>query len=101
MKVKVSPKEDGATITVDNYEIVITVKPLKRVITLAEVQAQLSEYVDDLSIAEEEEGIVVRPIGYLGREKFAAIAEKVRGLGGTYISAGKESRFVIAKETSS
>jgi len=101
MEIKVSPKEDGATITYGDLEITITVKPIKKVITIAEVRAQLSEYADDLSIAEEAEGFVVRPVGYLGKEKFAAIAGKVRELGGTYISAGKESRFVIAKEASS
>ncbi|NIO36815.1 hypothetical protein GTO27_03830, partial [Candidatus Bathyarchaeota archaeon] len=92
-------KEDGATITVDNYEIMITIKP-KKVITLAEVQSQLSEFANDLSIALEAEGIVVRPVGFLGREKFSAIAEKIRGMGGTYISAGKESRFIITEKTS-
>ena len=100
MEVKVSPKEDGAIITYGDLEITITVKPTERVVTIAEVQAQLSEYADDLSIAEEAEGIVVRPVSYLGKEKFAAIAAKVRALGGTYISAGKESRFIIAKKMS-
>jgi hypothetical protein len=101
MKVKVRPKEDGATITYGELEIIITLKPIQKIYTLAEVQASLREHANVLSIAEEAEGIVVRPVSYLGKEKFTVIAEKVRGMGGTYISAGKESRFIILKQTSS
>lgn len=95
MEIKVSPKKDGATITCGDIEITITVKPIT---TMARVQSVLSDYAKDLSISEGAEGIVIRPVGYLGKEKFAAISEKVRDLGGTYISAGKESRFVIPKK---
>ncbi|MFW6117434.1 MAG: hypothetical protein ACOC6G_02495 [Thermoproteota archaeon] len=100
MEVKVTPKGDGAIITVDgSYEITLTVQSVRKATNLAEVQSQLREYADDLSISETEEEIVVKPEGYLGRGKFKEIAAKMRELGGTYISAGKDSRFVISKET--
>ncbi|MFW6111379.1 MAG: hypothetical protein ACOC6H_05015 [Thermoproteota archaeon] len=102
MDVKVRPRENGASIVVNNnYEIMVTVKPVRGPPTLAEIQEELKEYTDDLSISEKEEGIVVKPEGYLGRGKFASIAEKMRELGGTYISAGKNSRFVISKKKGS
>ena len=43
--------------------------------------------------------IVIKPRQYLGSENFAKIASLVRGEGGEYISAGKESHFRVPKET--
>jgi len=42
--------------------------------------------------------IVIKPRQYLGSENFAKIASLVRGEGGEYISAGKESHFRVPKE---
>ncbi|HKZ93221.1 MAG TPA: hypothetical protein VJ249_01395 [Candidatus Bathyarchaeia archaeon] len=42
--------------------------------------------------------IVIKPRQYLGSENFAKIASIVRGEGGEYISAGKESHFRVPKE---
>ena len=42
--------------------------------------------------------IVIKPRAYLGSENFAKIASLVRGEGGEYISAGKESHFRVPKE---
>ena len=38
---------------------------------------------------------VIKPRQFLGSEKFAKIAQIVRGAGGDYISAGKDSHFKI------
>jgi hypothetical protein len=106
LNLKVTPTENGAVITVDGYEISVTVKPVEPTeaaipaarITVEEVKSRLAEHLGELTIQEEVEGIVIRPVGYLGREKFTSIARVIRELGGSYISAGKESRFTIPWE---
>ena len=103
---KVTPTQDGAVITVDGLDITITVKPSSAIpeapapprIIVESVRSRLAEYLEDINVSEEAEGIVVKPTGYLGRDKFASIAAIVRELGGNYVSAGRESRFVIPKE---
>lgn len=100
LNVKVTPRQDGAVITVDGLEITITVKPSAPApprIIVETVRARLAEHMKEVSVTEEEEGIVVRPTGFLGRDKFSSIAAIVRELGGNYVSAGRESRFVIPK----
>ncbi len=57
-----------------------------------------SELGDLLSFEEEDNYIIVKPRQYLGGENFAKIASIVRGAGGEYISAGKESHFRIPKK---
>ena len=42
--------------------------------------------------------IMVKPRQFLGSENFARIASTVRGLGGEYISAGKDSHFRVYKK---
>jgi hypothetical protein len=42
--------------------------------------------------------IIVKPRQFLGSENFAKIASAVRGMGGEYISAGKESHFRVPKK---
>jgi hypothetical protein len=42
--------------------------------------------------------IMVKPRQFLGSENFAKIASAVRGMGGEYISAGKESHFRVPKK---
>jgi len=42
--------------------------------------------------------IMIKPRAYLGSENFAKIASLVRGEGGEYVSAGKESHFRVPKE---
>jgi hypothetical protein len=41
---------------------------------------------------------MVKPRQFLGSENFAKIASIARGMGGDYISAGKESHFRIPKK---
>jgi hypothetical protein len=51
-----------------------------------------------LSIEERDEYIIVKPRQFLGSENFAKIASAVRGMGGEYISAGKDSHFRVPKK---
>jgi len=108
--VKVVARDDGAVISVNGIDIVITVKPTTSIEEeplfapapvkhlLESIMSELEEYREDIEIREEADKIIVKLKGYLGREKFAAIASIIKGLGGEYISAGKESRFIILKE---
>jgi hypothetical protein len=51
-----------------------------------------------LSFQEKGDHIMVKPRQFLGSENFAKIASAVRGLGGEYISAGKDSHFRVPKK---
>ena len=51
-----------------------------------------------LSFQEKGDYVMVKPRQFLGSENFAKIASAVRGLGGEYISAGKDSHFRVPKK---
>ena len=51
-----------------------------------------------LNFQEKGDYIIVKPRQFLGSENFAKIASAVRGLGGEYISAGKDSHFRVPKK---
>ena len=51
-----------------------------------------------LGFQEKGDYIIVKPKQFLGSENFAKIASAVRGLGGEYISAGKDSHFRVPKK---
>ncbi len=97
-KVQVTPTADGAVISVAGYDIVITVKPTEDVapkITLESVRSRLEEHLEELEVSKTAKGIVVKPKGFLGRDKFASVAAIIEELDGLYVSAGRDSRFLI------
>jgi vacuolar-type H+-ATPase subunit D/Vma8 len=51
-----------------------------------------------LSFEEKGEFIVIKPKSFLGSDNFAKIALTIRGMGGEYISAGKDSHFRVPKK---
>ena len=51
-----------------------------------------------LGFQEKGDYIMVKPRQFLGSENFAKIASAVRGMGGEYISAGKDSHFRVPKK---
>lgn len=51
-----------------------------------------------LEFEEAGEYIRIKPRRYLGSDNFAKIASIVRGAGGEYVSAGKDSHFRVSKE---
>jgi hypothetical protein len=51
-----------------------------------------------LDFEDKGEFIIIKPKQFLGSENFAKIASAVRGMGGEYISAGKESHFRVPKK---
>ena len=52
-----------------------------------------------LSFEEKGDYTIIKPRQFLGSENFAKIASTIRGLGGEYISAGKDSHFRVSKKT--
>ncbi len=53
-----------------------------------------------LSFEDKTDYFMIKPRQFLGSENFAKIASTVRGLGGEYISAGKDSHFRVYKKKS-
>ena len=51
-----------------------------------------------LSFEEKGDYLIIKPKQFLGSENFAKIASAVRGMGGEYISAGKDSHFRVPKK---
>ena len=51
-----------------------------------------------LSFEDKGDYIIIKPKQFLGSENFAKIASAVRGMGGDYISAGKDSHFRVPKK---
>jgi len=56
-----------------------------------------AELEDLLTFTEKDDYIMVKPRQYLGSENFGRINSIIRGAGGQYISAGKDSHFRIPK----
>ena len=54
----------------------------------------------DSMLAFEDKGdyVMIKPKQFLGSENFAKIASTVRGIGGEYISAGRDSHFRVYKK---
>jgi len=57
-----------------------------------------SELASLLNFTEKDDLIIISPKNYLGHENFARIASIVRDLGGSYVSAGKDSHFVVHRK---
>ncbi|MCL2288955.1 MAG: hypothetical protein FWC33_07300 [Candidatus Bathyarchaeota archaeon] len=51
-----------------------------------------------LDFEDKEDYITVKPKQFLGSDNFAKIAATIRGMGGEYISAGKDSHFRVPKK---
>jgi hypothetical protein len=67
--------------------------------TIEDVRVAFPEDLESLlSFEEKSDYIMVKPRQFLGSENFAKIASAVRGMGGEYISAGKESHFRVPKK---
>ena len=67
--------------------------------TLEEIRMMFPPDLDSLlSFDEKGEFIIIKPRQFLGSENFAKIASTVRGIGGEYISAGRDSHFRVYKK---
>jgi hypothetical protein len=69
--------------------------------TLEDIRMMFPEDLDSLlSFEEKSDYIIIKPKQFLGSENFAKIASTVRGIGGEYISAGRDSHFRVYKKKS-
>jgi len=68
--------------------------------SLQDIRMAFPEDLENLlSFEEREDYIIVKPRQFLGSENFAKVASAVRGLGGEYISAGRDSHFRVYKKS--
>jgi hypothetical protein len=66
---------------------------------LEDVRMAFPEDLEHMLIFEDKgDYIMVKPKQFLGSENFAKIASAVRGIGGEYISAGRDSHFRVYKK---
>jgi hypothetical protein len=66
--------------------------------SIADIRSALPKELENMLFFEDAgSDIIVKPRAYLGSENFAKILSLVRGEGGEYISAGKESHFRVPK----
>lgn len=54
------------------------------------------EIAELLDFTEQEGFILIKPKRFLGSDSFGRVAAAVRGLGGEYISMGRDSHFRVA-----
>jgi len=67
--------------------------------TIDEIRMSFPEELEArLGFEDKGEYIIIKPKMFLGSENFAKIASAVRGMGGEYISAGKDSHFRVPKK---
>jgi len=73
--------------------------PTMGIRTIEDVRTLFPQYLEEMLTFEEAgEYIIIKPRQYLGSENFSKIASIVRGEGGEYVSAGKESHFRLPRE---
>ena len=67
--------------------------------SIEDIRMMFPEELDNM-LAFEDKGdyIMIKPKQFLGSENFAKIASTVRGIGGEYISAGRDSHFRVYKK---
>jgi len=71
----------------------------ERLRSVADVRGLFPRDLEDMLVFEEVgKFVIVKPRQYLGSENFAKVASVVRGVGGEYVSAGKESHFRVPRE---
>ena len=76
--------------------LLVSAKPSQTGLTMQEVKALFpKDLTEKLYLEEGPDYILVKPRQFLGSENFARVMNIVRGSGGEYVSAGKESHFRI------
>ena len=86
-----------ATKTLQASQVTPTGSPKLR--SLDEIRMNFPEELETrLSFEDKGDYIMIKPKQFLGSENFAKIASAIRGMGGEYISAGKDSHFRVVKK---
>jgi hypothetical protein len=74
-------------------------QPQQKKTSVEDVRMAFPEDLDNLlNFEEKSDFIMIKPKQFLGSENFAKVASAVRGMGGEYISAGKDSHFRVYKK---
>lgn len=60
-----------------------------------EVKDTVDDWIEDVDITEKNGSVIVTPKGFLGKDIWYEINEALRPLDAEWVSAGKESRWVI------
>ncbi|MGC9346410.1 MAG: hypothetical protein ACP5ER_06460 [Candidatus Bathyarchaeales archaeon] len=77
----------------------ITPEVYEKETSIEDVKMMFPEDLENmLSFEDKEDYIMIKPRQFLGSENFAKIASIIRGIGGEYVSAGKESHFRVPKK---
>jgi hypothetical protein len=71
----------------------------ERVPLIEMVQTTVKRWNDDLEILEEDDSVVVIPKAYLGKDVWQQINDSLKPFDPEWVSAGKESRWVIRERT--
>lgn len=71
------------------------VKPIEQSSLIDKVKDTIDDWIEDIDITEENGSVVVMPKGFLGKETWYEINEALKPLDAEWVSAGKESRWVI------
>jgi hypothetical protein len=67
--------------------------------SIEDIRMMFPEELDNmLAFEDKDEYVMIKPKQFLGSENFAKIASTVRGIGGEYISAGRDSHFRVYKK---
>ena len=84
------------SIPVEQHQAVVSHEGQK---SLEDLRMSFPEELEGLlNFEDRTDYIMIKPRQFLGSENFARIASTVRGLGGEYISAGKDSHFRVYKK---
>jgi hypothetical protein len=67
--------------------------------SIEDIRMMFPEDLDNmLSFEDKGDYVMIKPKQFLGSENFAKIASTVRGIGGEYVSAGRDSHFRVYKK---
>lgn len=70
-------------------------KVMRQNASIEDVKNRLEEWIEQVDVTESDDSILVTPKGYLGKELWYQINNALRQLYAEWVSAGKESRWVI------
>ncbi len=69
----------------------------KQPASIENVKGALDEWIEDVDVTEEDDSIVVMPKAFLGKELWFQVNNALKTFDTEWVSAGKESRWVIRK----
>ncbi len=92
----------SGTVSLPRLSISATVPSATKPQGIEDIRMKFSEDLENmLEFEDKGDYVMIKPKQFLGSENFAKIASTVRGIGGEYISAGRESHFRVYKNKTS